>query len=270
MNKSLNILSDEEIRKIAPSVFADEQMVMEKRSKRYIHIPTNQIIDNFREQGWHPVQAFQSKTKKDDADFRRHVVRLSNLDMNPVMPEVGSLVPQILITNSHNGSTGIQLQIGIFRLVCSNGLVIADSQFAQVKRRHVGIDREETINIIRDAGREFPDVWNKVNEYKSIHLTNGQRFDFATKAIEMRWGKDSVIDPESLLKPRRYADENDDLFTTMNVIQEGIVKGGVPYMNMRTNRLRNSRRITNVARDIGINQELWRMMEAFRVSKSFR
>ncbi len=37
--------------------------------------------------------------------------------------------PQILLTNSHDGKAAFNFRVGIFRLVCSNGLVISDADF---------------------------------------------------------------------------------------------------------------------------------------------
>jgi len=162
------------------------------------------------------------------------------------------------------------MEIGLFRLVCANGLVIADSKFAQVKRRHAGVEKEEIFEVIHEASKEFPNVWSKVSEYKSMKLTNGQRFDFASKVVEYQWGADSVISPNSLLNTRRPEDQSDDLFSTYNVLQENIIKGGVHYTNPQRQTLRRTRAIKNATRDIRINQELWTMMELFRSTKRFR
>jgi hypothetical protein len=185
------------------------------------------------------------------------------------MPEVGSLMPQIILRNSHNGTSKIQLSLGIFRLVCSNGLVVADSQFAQIKRKHMGVDREEILKVIYDATKEFPTIWNKVHEYKSINLTSGQRLDFATAVVEYNWGKDSVISPDALLKSRRHEDEAEDLFTTYNIIQENIIKGGAVYVHPHKNKLRKTRAIKNIYKDFNINSQVWLMMQAFATTKSF-
>jgi hypothetical protein len=239
-------------------------------SEKYVFVPTHTILDQFENQGWYPVDAKQARTKKSDVAERQHIIRLANPEYTPVMPEVGSVTPQIILKNSHNGTSGIQLAIGLFRLVCSNGLVVADTQFAQIKRRHMGIDKDEVMQVIYDAGREFPDIWNKISEYKSIKLTNGQKIDFATRVIEYNWNEKSVITPEQLLVAKRREDESDDLFTTYNVVQENLQKGGVTYINPRTQRPRRTRAITNGARDFQLNTALWSMMESFRKEKVFK
>lgn len=265
--KETKILTKEDILKTAPAVYAEQPK--QSMSDRYVFVPTYKIIDNFAEAGWYPTKAISSKSKKYDITERKHVVRLSNPNLQPAMPEVGSLVPEILLINSHNGTSGIRLEIGLFRLVCSNGLIVRDTQFAQITKRHTGINKDEIFRILYEAGREFPDIWSKVTDYKSINLTNRQRLDFAVKAIEYNWSKDSIIKPEDVLRARRSEDEGDSLFQIFNRIQENIIKGGTEYINPRTHRSRHTRAISNTDRDIRINMFLWGCMESFRTTGKF-
>jgi hypothetical protein len=264
---NIQTLTKEEIKKSAPAVYATQPKA--SMTDRYSFVQTDKIIEGFNKAGWEVTKAFQSKTKKDDIAERKHVVRLSNPEFQPVMREVGSLTPEIILINSHNGTSSIRMELGLYRLVCSNGLVISDTQFAQVKRRHFGIEQEEIFNVIYDATKEFNDIWGKIDEYKSIKLTNGQRLDFASKVIEQHWGTDSVITPDALLLPRRTEDKNDDLFSTYNVIQENVIKGGANYMHPHRNTVRRTRAIKNADRDIRINTMLWAMTESFRLNKKF-
>jgi hypothetical protein len=183
---NIQTLTKEEIKKSAPAVYTTQPKA--SLSSRYSFVSTEKIIDGFNKAGWEVTKAFQSKTKKDDVSERKHIVRLSNPEFQPVMKEVGSLTPEIILLNSHNGLSAVKMELGLFRLVCSNGLVVADSRFAQVKRRHFGIDQDEIFQVIYDATHEFSEVWSKIEDYKSIKLTNGQRFDFASKVIEQNWG----------------------------------------------------------------------------------
>ena len=265
--KDTKILTKEDILKTAPAVYAKQPK--EAMSERYVFVPTDKILNNFAEAGWYPTKAFQSKSKKDNPAERKHIIRLSNPDIKPVMPTVGSLTPEILLINSHNGTSTVHMEIGIYRLVCANGLIISDSRFAQIKRRHSGTDKEEIFRIVAEASKEFPDVWSKVDEYRSLHLTTNQRFDFAVKAVEFNWSENSVVMPKDVLHTRRSEDESDDLFTTMNILQENLIKGGIEYQNPRTMRARHTRSIKNADRDIRVNTFLWSLMENFRTTGKF-
>jgi len=265
--RETKILTKEDILKTAPAVYAKQPK--EAMSDRYVFVPTDRILDNFAEAGWYPTKAFQSKSKKDNPVERKHIIRLSNPTVQPVMKEAGALSPEILLINSHNGTSTIRMEIGIYRLVCANGLIVADSRFAQIKRRHSGTNKEEIFRVVAEASKEFPDVWSKVEEYKSIHLTTKQRFDFAVKAVEFNWSENSVVMPKDVLHTRREEDEDDSLFNTFNTIQENIIKGGIEYQNPRTMRPRHTRSIKNADRDIRVNAFLWSCMESFRTSGKF-
>ena len=47
------------------------------------------------------------------------------------------LIPQIILTNSHDGFNSFKFMLGIFRLVCSNGLVVCDNQMVNMTIRHI-------------------------------------------------------------------------------------------------------------------------------------
>ena len=264
----MKTLTKAELREKVPAIFAKE--AAEKMTERYVYVPTEEVLNTFASEGWNPVRAFQSKTKKDDRDYRKHIIEFGNSTFNPVMPEVGSLMPRLIMTNSHNGTSGIQLRMGIFRLICSNGLAVASKNIMQIRQRHSGIDKDQILETIYQAGRSFPDVWSKVDEYSSIKLSNNQRIDIATKVVNLRFGEQAEkYDATSFLETRRAEDQNDSLFTVMNVLQENVVKGGIEYKNERTDRMRKVRRLTSLNKELELNVALWTMMENFRVNKSF-
>ena len=259
-------LTKEEIKKSAPAVYATSPK--KSMTDRYSFVSTDKIITGFNKAGWEVTKAFQSKTKKDDIAERKHVVRLSNPDFQPMMKEVGSLTPEIILINSHNGSSSLKLMLGLFRLVCSNGLIISTSTMMEVTKRHSG-EPEEILRIIYESGKEFPDILNRVSEYQTLKLSNNQKVEFATKAIEFNWGVNSIIPTDSILNPRRIEDNKDDIFHIMNIVQENIIKGGAIYEHPYKNTLRRTKQIKNASRDIKINVFLWQMMENYRLTGKF-
>jgi hypothetical protein len=73
--RSNSPLTDEQIRFVAPSVYASEQH--SSRSDRYSYIPTNVILDGLREQGFQPFMACQTRTRNvDNHEFTKHMLRL--------------------------------------------------------------------------------------------------------------------------------------------------------------------------------------------------
>jgi len=92
MNNQIQTLTKEEIKKSAPAVYATTPKAT--MTDRYSFVATDKIITGFNQAGWEVTKAFQSKTKKDDVSERKHIVRLSNPEFQPMMKEVGSLTPE--------------------------------------------------------------------------------------------------------------------------------------------------------------------------------
>jgi Domain of unknown function (DUF932) len=86
-------ISDEEIRRFAPSVFASQPI--EGVSERYRFLPTSSILNGMRENGWVPVRAQEQSIRTEARHgFQKHVVRFARLqhlqtwEKNEVRPEV--------------------------------------------------------------------------------------------------------------------------------------------------------------------------------------
>jgi hypothetical protein len=266
--KERKFLTEEELRKKAPAVFA--QKPIQEVSRHYTFVPTFEIIKDFEKIGWLPVDARQQRTKRWDPDSQKHTIRFGN--SNSEFKKVGDVLPEIVIMNSHDRSFAFTFEVGLFRLACSNGLVVADSSFSQMQQKHRRVEFSYIQQLCHEAVAQFDQVGNKIEDYKSIQLDKGQRRQFAMKAIEKHWGSRSVIEPNEILIERREADSGVDLFSTYNVIQENLTKGGLSYMAPRENgqmRRRQTRPIKNIVRDFSLNQSLWAMMESYRASKSF-
>jgi hypothetical protein len=63
-----------------------------------------------------------------------------------------------------------------------------------------------------------------------------------------------------VLDPRRTADAGQDLWSTFNVVQENVVRGGLEYRsaNGRRNRTRS---VTGIAQNVSVNKALWTLAE---------
>jgi hypothetical protein len=116
-------LSDEELRRCAPSIFATQPI--DTVSDRYSFLPTSSVLKGMQENGWLPVRAEQQSVRTEARrGFQKHLIRfaraehLGSWEKNPVRPEV-------VLLNSHDKSSAYQLHCGLFRLVCTNGMVVS-------------------------------------------------------------------------------------------------------------------------------------------------
>ena len=119
-----------------------------KLSDRYMMVPTIDVVNKFMDAGWEVSKASQVGSGK----FAKHSVRMRN----SVLPSVGDSIVEAIITNSHNGKTRLEIGTGLFRLVCSNGLVIKQQDLISLNQRHMKISMDEVEQITETFIKSTP------------------------------------------------------------------------------------------------------------------
>lgn len=249
-------LTKEQIREIAPSVFT-EKADKTTTSKHYVHIPTEKVIDDMASLGWGVVDAKQINARKRQG-YQQHMVVFGNDDLVITGQDGDTVMPRILMTNSHDGKNAFRFQAGLYRLVCSNGLVIADAEFANMKIRHMGYDLNELSAVITEIVEKLPLTVECMNALKGKELSKEEKEKFALEALGLRFdtkNKNFVMD--EILEPTRKEDKGDDMWSVYNVIQEKIIHGMFDY-NVGV-KSRKARKIKNFKQDTKLNQELYEL-----------
>jgi len=251
-------LTKKNIMSVAPSVFASEPS--SEVSKHYTHIPTERVIDDMELLGWKPIQATEVKARKTSTKgFQKHLITFRNDDVVINGDDGDTVFPQVLMTNSHDGKNAFQFQAGLYRLVCSNGLVIADTQFEAVKMRHMGYNFEDLQVMIKEMVEKLPLTVESMNKMKATEMEQEQIIQFAMDAINTRFSAKEMkrieIDYDLLTQPVRKEDAGSDLWSVFNVVQEKIITGDFDYR--AGGKARKAREIKNFKQDMRINKELF-------------
>ena len=135
-----------------------------------------------------------------------------------------TVFPQILLTNSHDAKNAFSFTAGLFRLICSNGLVISTKEFGSVKVRHMGYDFSKVQETINEIVLQLPLTVDSMNKMKSTELNQEKMVEFAEKALNSRFTEDELkrieIDIDELLNPVRDEDKGNDFWSVFNVVQE--------------------------------------------------
>ncbi len=250
-------LSSIELMNQAPALFTEQPHY--EVSEKYHFIPTIDVINEIKAHNWYPVSVQEASVKDVSKEgYQRHLVRFRHFDdlLNPQSNAV-----ELLLFNSHDRTTAFSISAGIYRFVCTNGLVIADSVFESYKIKHIGDRENDVITAINNITAFKPQLEAKINTLESIELTRQEQESFARSAIPLRFSDDLKVDPNDLLVSHREADEHDDLYTTLNVIQENLLRGNISGVNRTTGRRFTSREITSIGRDVDVNQGLWDIAE---------
>jgi len=260
--KKNQFMTKEEIRQAASSVFTKEKG--DKTSSHYKHISTEQIIDDMNALGWGVVDAKQVRARK-GVGFQKHLVVFGNPEIVINGNDGDTVFPRILLTNSHNGKNAFTFTAGLFRLVCENGLVISDENFASLKIRHMGYDFEELQKTINTIVEKLPLTVECMNRFKQTQLDEDKKQQFALAALGLRFNTENLtFNVEDILEPTRPEDKGNDLWSVYNVIQEKLVHGMVNYQNGNKNR--KARRIKNFQQDIKLNSELYELAMEYAVA----
>jgi hypothetical protein len=254
-------LSNEQIASVAPSIFAAE--AHESRSERYLYIPTVEVLDALREEGFEPFMASQTRVRHAGKnEHTKHMLRLRH--SSSIMDKEAD---EIILLNSHDGSSSYQMIGGVFRFVCQNGLVIGDRSFDQ-KIRHSGNDdiKSDVIEGAYEVLDQFKAMSEQKECMKQIKLCVDQQEAFATAALSYRYDPQegpAPVTARQLLSPRRVEDYGNDLWTTFNRIQENSIKGGLRGRN-KSGRRATTRPVTGIDQDVKLNRALWTLAQEMR------
>jgi len=259
---NLKALSKEELATLAPQTF--NHIVSSNLTNKYVHIPTDTIVDDMEALGWFPYNVKTVKARKKNAQTAKHLIQFFNPNI-VINNEEGKadLYPNLLLINSHDGSTAVRFEMGVFRMVCENGLVIKSKDFGGFKMKHMGYTFEDLRVHINNMVKELPTVVANLNKFSQVEMTSEQQHEFAIKAVEARFGEDKQLtdeDIKGLLIAERKEDVGDTCWLIMNRVQEKLTNGGFSYLSVK-GKPRKARAIKNFTQDIEFNQKIWSLLE---------
>jgi len=250
-------LTLEAVRERAPAVFADG--AHESTSAKYTFIPTEQVLSGLMQAGFMPVEARQTVTRKASPLHARHVVRLRR---RYETVQLRDSIPEIVFLNSHDGTSAYQLRMGLFRAICTNGMIVSRAAFPAVCFAHRGDIVDAVVAGALQMAERFEVLAGRVERMEGRILGPVEQVDLAGRALTLRYPDPATcgMQPSQLLNCRRVEDAGDDLWTVTNRIQENLLKGGITRRTT-TGRLVRTRRITAIKEDVRINSRLWDMAE---------
>lgn len=233
------------------------------KSPKYQFTPTTEIIGHMESLGYVLSDAKQAGTKQDlRKNWGTHTISFQHKDLYIKNSETGLIEarPSIVIINSHDGVMPLEFNLSIFRLVCSNGLMVKSQNLAGFRERHTKLNFQGVKDLIDSKLDMLPKTMETINQWTSREMNQKEQFQFATEALALRMNSDRK--PEQyellgLLEPKRDSDKGTNLWKKFNVIQENLIRGGFE-LNERT-----ARAITNPMTDIDINKKLWALAENY-------
>ena len=252
------------------------------RSDKYRVIPTLPVLDSLVADGFRVHDAQVARVRdKSKIGFEKHLIRLRHVDHTTGFGRnVGDEAPELTLINSHDGGSAWTLILGIIRFACANGLIVGRS-WGHYTVRHSG-NPEVIAKAVTDAAHTARDGFGKladtIERYKATTLNSRDMEEFATRAHALRWPVSTDPDkptraPVSPLmlvdNVRREADDNDDLWTVLNRVQENLTKGGIQGRMVGSNgrtRRTTLRAMTGIDASVGLNRDLFDLAEQYAVA----
>ena len=265
-------LTIDQLRDQVPAAFSET--AAPETSERYGFVHTASAIDILTDHGFAPVRAIQKPSRKaEQLAFADHMITFAPQGLADTgAPDRA----EIVLYNSHNGKSALKLFAGSFRFICSNGMVAGDG--FEAKARHSRLTANGFSDMVADQAQALPDMMQRIERMKQTPLEREQIIDLAYNATKLRWDMESERKAEDLgsfatsgtvsqvNRPRRYGDQSSDLWTTFNVAQEALIRGGVRVASFTKanpqGSIRKARPVASLPESIRINRQLWDMANA--------
>jgi hypothetical protein len=264
-------LSEDQMRASAPSIFAEGKHA--SRSERYTYIPTIEVLRSLRKEGFEPFMVAQGQSRTEGrAEYTKHMIRMRHAGQAQSKPEAN----EIILINSHDGATSHQMLAGVFRFVCCNGLVVGDV-VEDIRIPHKGNIQGEVIEGALRVLDEFEVVSEHTEAMKALQLAPAEEMAFATAARALRFGEQTIeqtgghqpapVTAQQLTGARRSADVGNSLWSTLQRVQENVIRGGLAGRSAQGRKLQ-TRPVASIDRGVSLNRALWTLAEEMRKIKA--
>jgi hypothetical protein len=270
--RNLSELNNLQIQHLAPSALAEAPAG--HLTHRYAFFKTVDVVEGLRQAGWAPIMAQEQLVRDENRrGVQKHLIRFHRRDELALrIPKLEDSRIELILTNSHDGTSAYRLRVGVFRLVCLNGLVVSSADFGAVSIRHSNRTVSEVVNTSTDIAGFSDRIGDKLNAFRLRRLSTAERLQFAKSAIEIRYDslEECPVRPEVLLEPRRSLDYGDNLWVTLNVVHEGMLRGTRPdrrwALIQKRDRAQGVRKVSGIDSQIDLNLKLWNLAESFLAS----
>lgn len=249
-----------------PAVMAERPVGM---SDAYQFMPSFKIAETLQDKfGMGLVSVSQQFSRARDPRGQEHFMRF-RLPNQIALTAVGDSKAELVIMNSHNGRSTLRAYAGVFRLICSNGMVVADRTFGRISLRHFGIENnfEAFSGVLDQVASNFLRMDGRMHDLDEKMMTPHQQHQMA-KALMKARGVPDWVETHMVLKGRRDIEMPDasglrSIWKTYNVLQESLAESRDIAFERAGARARSLRPLSGARSQVLVNERLWEAMEEF-------
>jgi hypothetical protein len=196
---------------------------VQKIKQKEFYIPTIDVVQKLQKEGW-MINGVDEQRNKNSRKITHNYVQMTHPDF-AVKNKQGKdeAYSSITLKNSCSGNQPLQMSLGAYRMVCSNGLVRFDKHAEAEKIKHIEINYKDLDRFVNSMNDKAQNTIAELNKWKQQDMTIEQMRDFAYNAAKLRFDEtDEKFDPSALLRVNRVEDEDNDVWTVFNRIQENL------------------------------------------------
>lgn len=264
-----------------PAVLTNSQSP--ETTERYGFVSTYDAMQVLGDYGYRPTQAIQRPSRKiSGKPYAAHLIAFAH--DNDLQNPYNDSRSEVLLYNSHDGKSALNLLAGAFRFACSNGLVAGEGYQAKMRHNHKNADQFES--LLHDTLLTMPKMQDSIARMQQKEIDQSEILDFVQNAATLRWEmlpkeKPSAEKPfegvfstnetlQNLARIHRSEDIGLSAWNIFNVVQENLINGGANVLSF-TKRLnengrifgleRKAKAVKSLSENIRINRSLWDLAE---------
>jgi hypothetical protein len=222
---------------------------VQKVKQKTFYMPTLDIVNSLQSEGWQlkGVDEYRSNNRK----IASHYLQMHHPDFD-LKNSKGKTeaVSSLTISNSCSGNSPLTMDLGVYRMVCSNGLIAFDKHGESTKIRHIETDYNNLNTILGGLNNKVDKVLGSFNMLRNKQLTTEEAREFAYQAARLKYTPNEISDVtiNDLLSLNRIEDEGNDLWNVYNRVQENLTEN-----------------IRNMDVDINMNRRLSSLVDSFAI-----
>jgi len=243
------MITREELIKNCPAVLGTKSP---ERSERYLHVNTMDIIDQVLATGdWKITKALNVGGNAQG----KHQITFEVDGWYQNTDDLGKIKPRFILTNSHDGTTHLTFNTGLFRKVCANGLVLplANSNHS-AKIKHIAINGDLIKNSLFTTLTDGKNILGKITKMRNTDMFEDAKIDMVREALLIK-NRITTNDAErfiseipqeviaDVLRPNRTEDSGNSVWNVFNTVQENTIRGN--YTSTRKQRELTDFRLTD-------------------------
>ncbi len=187
------------------------------------YIPTRDVVEKLQNEGWR-INGVDEQRDNKTRKITHNYVQMTHPDFS-IKNNKGNdeAFSSVLIKNNCAGSHPLQMSLGAFRMVCSNGAIrfVEDAETEKIK--HTEVNYKDLDRFVHSLNSKAQDIMAELNTWKQKNMTLEQIQELAYNAARLRYSEDDErFDPNALLRVNRVEDEGNDVWTVFNRIQENL------------------------------------------------